>query len=199
MLAPATLAVAAIGLALADWGSWLAGDSFFPGGPLDEAAHLLTTVLVLWALGRGACRRFLVPAAIASVAIDLDHVPGRLGMHFLSSGTPRPYTHSLLTIAVVLVAAPMFRRRRDVFLGIALGLAIHFFRDLSEPGSGVALLWPWSDHSFSLPHGSYVGVLVAVVLFDAYLLRSTRRARAERSVVPAGEPRASQEPSVVGR
>ena len=183
-LTPANLALAALIVALADWGSWMAGDSFFPGGPLDEIAHFLTALVVLWALGPRVWQRFLWPALIASVVIDLDHVPGRLGADFLTQGTPRPYTHSLLTIAVMLVAALTFRRRRDVFLGMSLGLAIHFFRDLSEPNSGVALLWPWSDRSFSLPHGSYVGAMAAVVLLDVYRLRSTGRARAKRSVSP---------------
>lgn len=32
-----------------------------------------------------------------------------------------------------------WRRRRDVLLGVALGLAIHFWRDLAEPGSHVEL------------------------------------------------------------
>ena len=188
LLTPTSLAIAAVGLALVDWGSWMAGDSFFPGGPLDEFAHLLTTVLVLWALGRSACRRFLVPAAIASVAIDLDHVPGRLGAQFLAEGTPRPYTHSLLTIAVMLVAALLLRRRRDVFLAMALGLAIHFFRDLSEPRSGVALLWPWSERSFSFPHGLYVGAMAAVVMFDAYRLHATKHVRTRSRGLPASEP-----------
>jgi membrane-bound metal-dependent hydrolase YbcI (DUF457 family) len=143
--------------------------------------------LVLWALGRTACRRFLIPALIASVAIDLDHVPGQLGAHWLTAGTPRPYTHSLLTIVVVLGVALVGRRRRDVALGIALGLAIHFFRDLSEPGSGVALLWPWSDHSFSLPHGSYVASMALVVLFDASRVWLGGRVGATRSVSPALE------------
>src|SRR6185312_10850129 len=45
------LAAAVVALALADWAIRLAGDSFVPGGPLDEIAHLLTTLIVIWALG----------------------------------------------------------------------------------------------------------------------------------------------------
>lgn len=177
-LTPTSLVVASVGLVLADWGDRLSGGaSFFPSGPLDEVAHALTTVLVLWALGPRVCRRFLVPAIIASVAIDLDHVPGQLGSDWLTAGTPRPYTHSLLTNAIVLAAALVVRRRRDVLLGIALGLVSHFFRDLSEPGSGVALLWPWTNHSFSLSHTSYVVTMTIVVLIDALRLFATRRSR----------------------
>lgn len=165
-LSPATLIIAVVILAGADWGTRLAGSTLFPGGPLDEVAHLLTTLLVFWALGSRARARFVVPGLIASVAIDLDHIPDRLGVDWLTVGTPRPYTHSLLTIVVILATAALWRRRRDVLLGVAIGLAIHFFRDMGEGGSGVSLLWPFSDHSFQFPHGAYVAGLVMFVLVD---------------------------------
>lgn len=167
-LDPLNLALAVAAFALADWGSELAGSSTIPGGPLDEIAHLLTMLLILWALGLGVSRRFGVPALIASVLIDVDHIPGRLGSDFLTAGTPRPYSHSLLTVAIVLVVALVWRRRREPLLGIAFGLTIHFWRDLSEPGSGVSLLWPFSYRSFSLPHGSYVAVMVVIVLVGTW-------------------------------
>jgi membrane-bound metal-dependent hydrolase YbcI (DUF457 family) len=162
--APLVLALAALGLAGADWGSRLAGNSFIPGGPLDETAHLLTTLIVVWALGPRITRRFMVPALFASVLIDLDHVPQYLGDYFLTLGTPRPYTHSLSTVLVVLALAGFWRARRDLWLGVALGLVIHFWRDLAEPGSGVALLWPLSDHAFMLPHWSYLMMVAASAL-----------------------------------
>lgn len=165
-LTPKALGVAGVCLVAADWGSQLAGDSLFPGGPLDETAHVLTTLLVLWALGRRTCERFLVPALIISVAIDVDHLPGRLGFSWLTAGTPRPYTHSLLTVGIVLVLARLWRPRRDPLLGIAIGLAIHLGRDMAEPGSGVALLWPISYHSFQYPHVVYVAVMGAIFLID---------------------------------
>lgn len=174
-LSPATLTVVVVVFAGADWGTQLAGDSLIPGGPLDEVAHLLTTLLVFWTLGSRARERFLVPALIASVAIDLDHIPGRLGADWLTAGTPRPYTHSLLTIVVVLAIAALWRRRRDVLLGVAIGLAIHFWRDMAEDGSGVSLLWPVSYHSFQYPHGVYVAVMAAFVLIDAALCLRRRR------------------------
>ncbi len=182
---PGAVAIAALVLVAADWGAEMAGGSTFPGGPLDETAHLLTTLLVLWAIGGRACERFLIPALIASVAIDVDHIPQRLGSDWLTAGTPRPYTHSLLTIAIVLLAALLWRRRRDVMLGIAIGLALHFWRDLAEPESGVALFWPFSNHSVTIPHSSYVLVMAAVVATATY--RSwPRRARA-RTVPVAQE------------
>jgi inner membrane protein len=168
------LAAAVVGLALADWAYRLAGDSVFPGGPLDEIAHLLTTLIVLWALGPRVCDRFLAPALVASVAIDLDHIPGELGHDFLTWGTQRPYTHSLLSIAVVLAVAALWRSRRNVVLGVAIGLAIHFWRDMSEADAGVSLLWPFSRHSFTLSHGGYV--IVMVLFAAAAALRCQRRA-----------------------
>ena len=163
---PAKLAIAVVLLSAADWGTRLAGDTLVPGGPLDELAHLLTTLLVIWAFGPGARVRFLVPALIASVAIDLDHIPARLGADWLTAGTPRPYTHSLLTVAVVLLVASLWRRRRDLLLGVAIGLAIHFWRDMSESGSGVSLLWPFSDRAFQCPPSVYVAVMAVFVLVD---------------------------------
>ena len=166
-LSPVTLALTAVLLAGADWGTRLAGDTVIPGGPLDELAHLLTTLLFFWALGPRARERFLVPALIASVAIDLDHIPGRLGVDWLTAGTPRPYTHSLLTIAVVFAIALLWRRRRDLMLGLAIGLAIHFWRDTMEGDSGVSLFWPISNHPFQYPHGVYLAAMAVFVLIGA--------------------------------
>jgi inner membrane protein len=166
-LTPAALAIATVGLIAADWGSRLAGDSLFPGGPLDETAHFFTTLLVLWALGPRLCKRFLWPALIVSVLIDADHIPGRLGVDWLTKGTPRPYTHSNLTVGICLLLVVLWRRRRDPLLGVAIGLTIHLWRDTAESASGVALLWPWSDRAFTSSHGSYLAAMAVVVAIDA--------------------------------
>jgi inner membrane protein len=184
-LSPVTLALTAVLLAAADWGTRLAGDSVIPGGPLDELAHLLTTLLFFWALGPRARERFLVPALIASVAIDLDHVPGRPGVNWLTAGTPRPYTHSVLTIAIVLASAYVLRRRRDLLLGVAIGLAIHLWRDMGEGDSGVSLLWPISKHSFQYPHGAFVAVMAVLVVIDARRCAEAKRAVDRPLVQPA--------------
>jgi inner membrane protein len=173
-LSPLTLLVAAGTLFGCDWAYRRVGYSVFPGGALDEIAHLMTALLVLWALGQRACERFMLPALIASVAIDLDHVPAQLGFYGFTEGTPRPYTHSALTIAVVVAVAVVWRRRRDVMLGIALGLALHFVRDLAESDAGVALLWPWSDHAFTISHRGYLAAVAAVVVLDAVRLVAAR-------------------------
>src|SRR5690349_4460810 len=118
--------------------------SILASGALDEVAHLATGALGLLAL---SCfidvpRRFYVAGLIASVAIDLDHIPQYLGV-----GNPyqRPITHSLATVAAVVVAAAASRRHRAVLAGLAAGLLIHFARDIAEGPPGVRVLWPFQD------------------------------------------------------
>lgn len=76
---------------------------------------------------------------------------------------------------------------------IALGLAIHLVRDLAETGSGVAALWPLSDHSFSLAYGVYLTVMAATVGVVAGRCVDARRAVAISSPGEAG-PLACQRP-----
>lgn len=185
-----TLGLAVAGLTTFSVGTELAGGSTIPGGPLDEVAHLLTTLLLLWAIGRVPLR-VMIAALVASVAIDLDHVPGRLGVDWLTAGTPRPYTHSLLTIVVVLGAAAIWSRRRAILAGVALGLAAHIFRDVTAEGGGVSLLWPWSDRGFSTTHWSFVTVMVVVVGVDAW---RCRRRSTPREVPDSGAPARVAEP-----
>jgi membrane-bound metal-dependent hydrolase YbcI (DUF457 family) len=177
-LSPPTVAVCALLLLAADWASGRADTSFLPGGPLDALAHLLTALLLLQALPPRYRARLAPPALFASVAIDLDHIPQYLGNDFLTAGTARPYPHSLLTIAVLLGAALLVRRRRDLLLGLALGVALHFFRDLAESGgTGVPLLWPLSDRSFGYPHATYLALMLCVAAADAAIGLLSLRSR----------------------
>ncbi len=122
--------------------------SILATGGLDEPAHLATGALGLLAL---SCfidvpRRFYVAGLIASVAIDLDHIPLYLGV-----GNPyqRPVTHSLATVAVVVVAAAASRQHRAVLAGASAGLLIHFARDIAEGPPGVRMLWPFQDTAWT--------------------------------------------------
>ena len=126
----------------------------------------------------GWCRR-----ARRRVAIDIDHIPGLLGLHFLDNGAPRPYTRSRLTVAAVLEVALAVRgQARGLALLAWAALVLHFFRDLAEPhGPGVALLWPASSHAFTIGYLWYV--IPVAALAGAAL---TRRARTtERSASKA--------------
>jgi inner membrane protein len=173
-LTPLGLLGCAAVLLAADLAYQHAGDSFFPGAPLDETAHFLTALLLLQLLPARQRERIAVPALVASVAIDLDHIPQYLGYHFLTVGTPRPYTHSLLTPLVLVALALAVRRHRVLFLGLALGVLLHFFRDLAEGnGSGVSLMWPLSDRPFSYPHSTYL-MLMACVLAAGLCLALVR-------------------------
>jgi len=126
-------------------------------GLVDEPAHLATAALGLLALST----RFPTPkrrastwsALIASVAIDLDHLPLYAGVSGIAHGG-RPYTHSLLTVALVLLAGLTFRRLRTVLLGVALGCALHLLRDVAT-GPGIPLLWPITDASVRVPYWIY--------------------------------------------
>lgn len=160
--AAALLVMAAVLLA-ADQALLHTGEGPWSAGPLDETAHLLTGALVLAALPGLPDRSFALGLLSMSVMIDLDHVPGRLGYEFLTRGTDRPYTHSLLTIALIALVALAWRRRRSLLLGAMVGIAAHFARDLSESRSGVPLLWPWSRHSYTLPHWTYVAAMAVVL------------------------------------
>ena len=87
--------------------------SVLASGVLDEVAHLVTGALGLLAL---ACfidppGRFYVAGLIASVAVDLDHIPLYLG---LGNPEQRPVTHSLTTVLVIVVAAVLSRRMARV-------------------------------------------------------------------------------------
>jgi inner membrane protein len=130
-------------------------------GLLDEPAHLATAALGLLVL---AClvdvpRRFYVAALIASVAIDLDHIPVYLGL--LGNGGQRPVTHSLSSVIVVAVAAVISRRHRAVLAGVATGLVLHFARDIAEGPPGVRMLWPLQDTAWAASYWWFLGMIIA--------------------------------------
>lgn len=152
------------------------GDSLI-AGIFDEVAHLSTALLCLNLLPARWRRPILLPALLASVLIDLDHVPQYLfGTHALTAGTPRPYTHSLTTVLALALLALAWRRRRLLWTGVAVGLLAHFLRDLAEgSGAGVSLLWPLSTHAFGYNHALYLAIMGAVVALNL-LRRRARRA-----------------------
>ncbi len=152
----------------------------------DEPAHLATGILVVLLLisfaPAPASLAFLLAALVASMAIDVDHLPQYLGWSGLSGGTPRPYTHSLVT-PLLLAAAALFAkgRYRAVALGAAVGVCAHLLRDLGT-ASGVALLWPISDAAARIPYWTY---LLALVLIAAAVTVRLARLRADGSLPEA--------------
>ena len=134
--------------------------SILDTGLLDEPAHLATGALGLLALACfiDAPRRFYVAAMIASVAIDLDHIPLYLGL--LGNQVQRPVTHSLATVIVVTGAAVVWRRHRAVLTGIVTGLLIHFARDIAEGPPGVRMLWPLQDTAWTASYRWFLGMII---------------------------------------
>jgi inner membrane protein len=139
-------------------------------GPVDEVAHLSTAALGLLVLARfiDAPRRFYAAALIASVAIDVDHVPLYLGLS--RSRAPRPVTHSLSTVAVFAAAAAASRRHRAVLAGAATGLVLHFARDIAcRPG--VRVFWPLDDTYRMVSRRWFLGMIVAFTAARLVLAR----------------------------
>ena len=130
--------------------------------PLDEVAHLATAALGLLVLARflDVPRRFYVAALIASVAIDLDHIPLYLGL--LPDRGQRPVTHSLATVAVLAGAAAVSRRHRAVLAGAVTGLAVHFARDIAEGPPGVRMLWPLQQTAWTASYWWFLGMIIVL-------------------------------------
>jgi membrane-bound metal-dependent hydrolase YbcI (DUF457 family) len=133
-------------------------------GLLDEPAHLAAGALGLLAL---MCvidvpRRFYVAGLIASVAIDLDHVPGYLGL--IRPQPERPVTHSLITVVAVVVAAAVTRRHQAVLVGAATGLLFHFGRDIAEGPPGVRMLWPLSNTAWTASFGWFLAMILTLTV-----------------------------------
>lgn len=146
-------------------------------GPVDEVAHLCTAALGLLVLARfiDAPRRFYIGALIASVAIDVDHIPLYLGL--LGDQGQRPVTHSLSTVVVFVAAAVASRGHRAVLAGAATGLVLHFARDIAEGYPGVRLLWPLQHTSWMVGYWWFLGMIVVftaarLVLVSAGLPRT---------------------------
>ena len=164
--------------------------SVLASGALDEPAHLATGALGLLAL---SCfidtpRRFYAAGLIASVAIDLDHVPMYLGV-----GNPyqRPVTHSLATVVVVVVAAAASRRHRAVLAGAAAGLLIHFARDIAEGPPGVRMLWPLSNTAWTASARWFWALIIVFTVMRLTLVTlgiPRTRIRLFQEPVPARSP-----------
>lgn len=148
-------------------------------GAVDEPAHLATCVLFLLAALtlvrlRRSCLSFVAAALVASVAIDLDHIPGILGWQGLSGDLPRPYTHSLVTPVALIGVGEIARGRiRPMAFGAAFGVSAHLVRDLCT-GPGLAVLWPLSSTTVRLP---YLVFAAGLVLTTAAIVAPTRHSR----------------------
>lgn len=146
---------------------------------LDWSAHLATTLLLLAGLVPVIRRPIFLAAIFTSVAIDLDHLPQYLGTDALTHGTFRPYPHSLATVVLLLALAALWRRARPLSLGAAIGVSAHIWRDLAL--GGIALLWPLSNATFTIPYALYAGTIAVLLVFAEW---RGRRLRGEDPVLP---------------
>ena len=137
------------------------------GAIWDELMHAGTAAIFLFAVyalfqqRRTAMKPFIVATLAASVLIDLDHVPGSLGLTFLQSSTGRPHTHSLMTILIIAALATLVSRwYRVVLLGVTFGITAHLFRDMAT--GGVSLWWPVDLRRVACPYDYYLLVLTSM-------------------------------------
>lgn len=165
------------------------GLGFALRGMVDEPAHLATALVVLGAItrfrGSPPEPKFGWTMLSCSVLIDVDHLPAEFGSSALTNGTPRPYTHALWTVLVMIVgwAAARYLARRSgstrsataelLLAGAAWGLAAHFLRDIAT--APMSLWWPVTDMPVEVPYSWYVAALVVIIA-----LRPVRRKSPDR-------------------
>ncbi len=206
------------------WGSLAGSTGSFAYGLVDEPAHLATCALLVLAVatiaGVRPPTRFVMAALIASVVIDLDHLPKYLGSHLAGSGLPRPGTHGLLIVLALLALAAAKRGAvRQISLGAAFGVSAHLLRDLAT-GPGVPMFWPVSSHVATIPYGlllvflalcvvaialprrafavGHVAALALTLLAGAFTLGATRAEATPQVGVGAYISGADQNPSLIG-
>jgi hypothetical protein len=129
--------------------------------PLDEVAHAATMVVVLCALARRVPRAFVAGSLLGAVMLDIDHLSIVWQLHAWAPVHGRPYSHSLLMVAVVALLMCLPPRWRMVGIGLVCGLLSHLFRDLAT--GVVPLFWPLASMQFSIPHSLYEAALIGVL------------------------------------
>lgn len=93
------------------------GAPYVVEGLLDEPAHAATGLLALTACGPAFDVSVVAAVLGGSLLIDVDHWPHVFGSKILEHGVPRPYTHSLGTIALVLALGLLLKgRKRELTL-----------------------------------------------------------------------------------
>lgn len=159
------------------------------GGLLDEPAHLATAALILLALAGSdwmlAHRRWTASALAASMAIDVDHIPLYAHVPHIAVDGGRPFTHSLVTVVVLLLLAASVRRIRTILLGLSAGVALHFVRDVAT-GPGVSLWWPLASKGVEVHYSTYILMLGIVAVVG--ILRSVNPPRGQSPAEREAEP-----------
>jgi inner membrane protein len=131
----------------------------------DELGHAFTALA--WIVTARSVGLNVMPTAalMGAVAIDVDHVPLLLGVFESPPGTTRPFSHSLLTVALLVGIAVLDQGRRRVWVSAAYGVGSHLFRDLAR--GHLLLFWPVSARPIALAYQTYYAVTVALILVFA--------------------------------
>lgn len=165
----------------------------FVNGPLDEPAHLATAAVALAAVaGPGRLLRHqtvVVSALLASVLIDLDHLAVYAGVPHAAAAGGRPYSHSLITVAALLGASCVLPRRRRMLAGAALGVGLHFARDIGT-GAGLPLWWPASTRDVHVPYSAYFAATALLACAATFRLA---REQSDLLLSPEGDTAATQQ------
>ncbi len=146
-------------------------------GAADWIGHLATTAIILAAIPR-RLPPGLIAGAFLALLIDLDHIPDLFADEGITARTPRPVSHSLLTVLAAggIAAAVRARAPRygDLAVGVAIGIPMHLLRDVFT-GPGVALLWPLSTVVVEGPFLVYLAGLILVAVYAARRPRPVQR------------------------
>ncbi|MDQ3609487.1 MAG: metal-dependent hydrolase [Actinomycetota bacterium] len=146
-------------------------------GAADWIGHLATTAILVAAIPPPLPRTLII-GAFAALLIDLDHIPDLLADEGINAETPRPVTHSLLTVLAIGAIAAAVRARLprygDFALGVAIGVPMHLVRDVFV-GPGVALLAPLYGGVVEGPFLLYLAGLIFVALYAALRPRPVQR------------------------
>lgn len=153
------------------------GMDFAMRGLLDEPAHLATALIILGGLVRvrgSLLDPYFGWAMLAcSMLIDIDHLPAEFGSDALTNGTPRPYTHALWTVTVLVLAWAVARfflirsqRTRPATIelllaGAASGVAAHLLRDIAT--APMSFWWPITDVPVQVPYWWYLLALAILI------------------------------------
>lgn len=169
------------------------GAGFTLRGVFDEPCHLVTALVILGAItrirGTAPDPKFGWSMLACSVLIDVDHLPLEFGSPAVTAGTPRPYTHALWVVAVVIAAAVAARHRPRkspgksaasslvlVLAGAAWGVSAHFLRDVAT--APIALWWPVTSAAVQVPYWWFVLALAIFVATPPRPANVTRPAAA---------------------
>lgn len=123
---------------------------------------IFTHAVVPLALGTGLGvkaipRRLVLAGMLVSILPDLDVIAFRLGIPFGSDFGHRGFSHSLFMAACIALVGSGFCHRLHAglartFLFLVVACASHGLLDaLTNGGSGVALLWPFSGERYFAP------------------------------------------------